>query len=72
MATAANHTTPALQDYRQIVLTALAGRSVYWLAKAAGVHQPTLAAWLGGRNDSTSTQILEKVAGVLGLNLSPQ
>lgn len=70
MPAAAKHITPSLQDYRQIVLAALDGRSVYWLARAAGVHQPTLAAWLGGRNESTSTQILEKVAGVLGLTLS--
>ena len=59
------------QDYRQIILAALAreDQSVNWLAKTAGVNQPTLHSWLADPERAISSITLARLCGVLGLEL---
>ena len=61
-----------IQDYRAAVQSALAGRSVYWLAKESTVPQPVLQRWLAGTRDTINTAQLAKVAGVLKLKLKKE
>lgn len=59
----------AMSQFRTAVKKALGNRTSYWLAKGAGVHQGGLKTWLDGDQATLNSETLERVCGVLGLEL---
>ena len=58
-----------MQDFREIVKKAIGSRSVYSIAKAAGVPEPALRKWLGRHQRSISSEFLERLFAALGVRV---